>query len=514
MTKRLSTILFIIIFCFSVKAEIFSWAIQTENYYAVCSDASGNIYTTGAVPLIKYDASGHESMRITSKDTVRGQAIKTDDQGNIYISGIFSSSLTFGSLSVQSKGKTDAFIAKFDATGTPVWLQSGGGTDYDDCRNMDIDAEGNLFISGTFTSSANFGGYFFSGQEYKDVYVVAYKNDGSIKWAQSIVGTSGAGGSDFTAVDCISAAGKGSCFISGYFNGSMVIAGKKYVPSGSYDGFIAKLTGIASAEYVKSYPNAKISTIHPNQSGDVFIGGSFFQSTDIGNVHLKVDSALASNILLARLDASGGVIWAEKAGGNYDDDIADFVLDGSDNIYFTGYFSQVAKFGNTHLSSQGERDVLVGKYDGDGNKLWVMGVGNTGEDQGISICLNNKADKVYVIGAVQYGAVYFGSTLLQNNNGFAFLTAVGDVSASVRESSSNSCDLNLYPNPGNGPITISLDRIPSPDARLIIYDMLGKAILSQKIVQVKTVIDHIPAGTYIAVYQDEEETIRKKMVVQ
>lgn len=464
--------------------------------------------------MIKYDATGKELMRISSKDTVSGETIKTDAHGYIYLAGRFSGSLTFGAITVVSNGKTDVFLAKFNPSGNAVWLQAGGGADYDDCLGMDMDADGNIFITGSFVTSAHYGGFFFSGEDYKDIIVLSYDNNGSLQWGQSINGTSGPGGGDFTAVDGIAAAPGGGCIISGYFSGSMVIAGKKYLPSGIYDGFIAKLTGIAAASFVKTYPTAHVSSVQTNNKGDIFIGGSFFQSTDIGAVHLSVDSTFASNILLARLDASANVLWAKKAGGNYDDGIEDMVLDAQDNIYFTGYFSRVAKFGNTSLSSVGERDFIVGKYDGSGNKLWVIGAGNTGEDAGTGICLNNTADKVYAVGVVQYGAVNFGGDVLQDPNGFAFLTAIGDINADVAESEHKGTELSIFPVPASGPVTFLLDHIPSANAELIIYDMLGNRILSSSFVQQQMVVDKLPAGAYLAIYHDDKHVAQKRLVIQ
>lgn len=514
MTRQFFTTILICCICFALKAESFSWAIQTNDNYAICSDASGNVYTTGGVPVIKYDAAGHELMRISSNDTIIGESINTDSQGYIYVAGRFSGSLTFGALNVSSNGKTDVFLAKFSPSGNAVWLQAGGGADYDDCQAMDMDAEGNILITGTYVKSAHFGGFFFSGEEYKDVFVLSYDNNGSLQWAQSINGTSGPGGSDFTSVNGIAALPGGACIISGYFSGSMVVAGKKYVPSGSYDGFIAKLTGIAAASFVKTYPTAHISSIKTDTKGDIFIGGSFFQSTDIGSVHLAVDSTFASNMLLARLDASANVIWAKKAGGNYDDGINDMVLDAQDNIYFTGFFSRMSTFGNTHLTAVGENDFIAGKYDGDGNKLWVMGAGNTGEDAGIGICLNNTGDKLYAIGVVQYGDVNFGGTVLQNPNGFAFLTAISEISAGIKESVQGRFDLNAYPNPSPGAVTFSIEREPGINAVLELYDITGKRILSRHVSGRMIRIEDLSPGIYIATYHDGETVMKQKLVIQ
>src|SRR6185312_16908042 len=129
----LTTLLFFSFCINNLRAESFKWAFKTGTYSATCVDASDNIYTAGTVPIIKYNSSGTEIMRIKAgtNDTITANAIAIDAQGNIYICGMFSSTLSFGNLSVTSKGKTDAFWAKFRSNGTPVWLASAGGTGYD-----------------------------------------------------------------------------------------------------------------------------------------------------------------------------------------------------------------------------------------------------------------------------------------------------------------------------------------------------------------------------------------------
>ncbi|MBK6331562.1 MAG: hypothetical protein IPF62_14115 [Bacteroidetes bacterium] len=89
----------------------------------------------------------------------KATCIKTDSSGFIYVSGYFSNSITLGTNqlvlnfahNIQSK---EAFVAKFDSTGYCYWANSGGQHYDDRVLGMDVDAEGNSVITGTFWEGA------------------------------------------------------------------------------------------------------------------------------------------------------------------------------------------------------------------------------------------------------------------------------------------------------------------------------------------------------------------------
>src|SRR5690348_13422582 len=81
-----------------LKAVSFKWALKTGTITSMCTDGADNIYTTGDAPVIKYNSSGKEIMRINASpnDTLTGYGIAVDGKGNIYLCGSFSSTLKFG----------------------------------------------------------------------------------------------------------------------------------------------------------------------------------------------------------------------------------------------------------------------------------------------------------------------------------------------------------------------------------------------------------------------------------
>ena len=81
----------------------------------------------------------------TSSDEY-SEGVALDADGNIFITG-----WTWGDLDGQTNaGEDDAFLSKYDTSGSLLWTRLLGTTSYDVGRGgVAADADGNIFISGT-----------------------------------------------------------------------------------------------------------------------------------------------------------------------------------------------------------------------------------------------------------------------------------------------------------------------------------------------------------------------------
>jgi hypothetical protein len=102
---------------------------------------------------------------------------------------------------------------------------------------------------------------------------------------------------------------------------------------------------------------------------------------------------------------SPGFLWAESAGGFFDDHGRGIAVDAAGNVYVTGdFFLDNAVFGSVTLTNSGGRDFFVAKYDSGGAVLWAKS-GAGGEGAGIAV---DAAGNVYVTGSC-FVAKYDGS---------------------------------------------------------------------------------------------------------
>ena len=64
---------------------------------------------------------------------------------------------SFGSTTLTSAGGSDVFVAKLDSVGNFLWAVRSGGTDSDRGERIALDSSGNIYVSGYFSGTSNFG---------------------------------------------------------------------------------------------------------------------------------------------------------------------------------------------------------------------------------------------------------------------------------------------------------------------------------------------------------------------
>ncbi len=88
----------------------------------------------------------------TSTSAVAGVAsvaVAPKDPTSIYVSGSFDEGLKLGSYSFSSKGgSADVFLAKFDPTGNPTWVQTYGSPQADSGGALSVNAAGDVLLGG------------------------------------------------------------------------------------------------------------------------------------------------------------------------------------------------------------------------------------------------------------------------------------------------------------------------------------------------------------------------------
>jgi len=148
------------------------WEKTLEGYNGndIVTDASGNSYVTGTsysptssydIFTTKYNAAGVVvwSQKGIGLDNDYGDGIALDANGNCFVTGRFQHNTDFSTLNVSntSSGISDIFVAKYDNTGNIAWLQQAGESGEDAGSKIGVDADGNCYINGYYTTSTNFG---------------------------------------------------------------------------------------------------------------------------------------------------------------------------------------------------------------------------------------------------------------------------------------------------------------------------------------------------------------------
>ncbi|MFI5151469.1 MAG: gliding motility-associated C-terminal domain-containing protein [Bacteroidia bacterium] len=350
-----------------------------------------------------------------------GSGIATDALGNVFVTGFFdSTTLTFGTFTLNSSGPNDIFLAKYDPSGNVLWARSAGGSGDDVAYGVATDLGGNCYITGYFKSSTiTFGTTVLvnsGGSIPGDVFLAKYDPSGNVLWAKSAAGVGDDSGYG-VATDA-----SGNIFITGFFASPTITFGTTTltnVSPGSADVFLVKYDTNGNMLWARSAGGTNGDIGHgvaTDASGNVFITGYFeIPSITFGTITLTNTGLLnAGDVFIAKYDASGNVLWAERAGGPQGDQGAGVATDAAGNVFVCGWFESLnITFGTTTLPNAATWDVsfFLAKYDASGTALWAQGVSSATNDEGWSVA-TDAFGNAFVSGGFSCPSITFGTKTL------------------------------------------------------------------------------------------------------
>jgi len=95
--------------------------------------------------------------------------------------GLYIVGSTYGSLQATTNGEADAFLSKYDTNGKWVWTKTIGSSAWDEAKGVAVDKEDNIFITGHTKGDL---GYTNRGDA--DAWVAKYDNTGTQKWIKQL----------------------------------------------------------------------------------------------------------------------------------------------------------------------------------------------------------------------------------------------------------------------------------------------------------------------------------------
>lgn len=190
-------------------------------YYSTTSTFGATTLNANGIKegfVIRYFANGNfdwvKSLGGAAEDVA--YAVNTDANGNIYVTGRISGTVSFGTITlVGTNSSNDIFLAKLNSLGVFVWAVRGGGTNSDSGQGVDVDGSGNIVITGFIgAGTSQFGATVLTSNGLTDAFAARYTSSGALVWAKNYGGAGDDYGSD------LSLAVNGFIFLSGFYNGT------------------------------------------------------------------------------------------------------------------------------------------------------------------------------------------------------------------------------------------------------------------------------------------------------
>jgi endonuclease V-like protein UPF0215 family len=345
----------------------------------------------------------------------QGEGIAVDSSGNIYITGYFYETVDFGGGNVTSAGSADIFVLKLNSSGTFQWVNIFGGTSFDYGRGIVVDSSGNIYITGYFYEIVDFGGGNVTSAGSADIFVLKLNSSGTFQWVNTYGGTSADVGEDI-AVDS-----SGNSYITGIFEETVDFGGGNVTSAGSADIFVLKLNSSGTFQWVNTYGGSAFDVGHDitvDSSGNSYITGYFEGTVDFGRGNLT--SAGAADIFVLKLNSSGTFQWVNIFGGTSTDVGVGIAVDSSDNSYITGSFLGTVDFGGGNVTSAGSDDIFVLKLNSSGTFQWVNTFGGTSIDGGEDITVDTSGNS-YITGRFREIVDFGGGNVTSAGGGDIFV---------------------------------------------------------------------------------------------
>jgi len=326
-------------------------------------------------------------------DATRPATVHADADGYIYTTGKFSGTVDFdpgpGVANLTAVGASEGiYVQKIDASGNLVWAKHMAGSINGEGFSMATDDLSNVYIIGYFRGTVDFDpgagatSLTTTIPPFYDLFIQKLDIDGNLIWVKQIRNLY-----DGTPTASIALDGEGNVYCTGFFRGTVDFdPGVNDYPvtaADDYVGFILKLDGSGTFSWVNVLNTTSNIIGHTIDGDHVYVTGYFLGSLSPdpdapATVYLSKGMADA---FVLKYTADGGFVWGRQIGGPGGDYGRSLALDNNKNIILGGEFQQTADFNiggtPTMLTSVGQLDIFLQKFDPSGNSVWVKQIGGT-----------------------------------------------------------------------------------------------------------------------------------------
>ena len=327
-----------------------------------------SIYVLLSAPGLmgQYDLVNQQMILQGSNDQTK--AISDDGQGNTYLAGYFSNTITLGTFTLTTTGGITAFIGKYNSnSNTWLWAKKialvQGSFKQSQILDMTLDNVGNIYFTGEYAGTIAFDNILLtSGKQgsnsTNDIFVAKLNSSGVFTWAKSLGSKTGWDSGKSIVLD-----GANNIYIGGFITKRVANCGTS--PTEQRDVYLAKLNNAGSAIWQKQYSsnvppcdctecistNNSAYDVAIDGSGNVFLTGAYYATISFGkDPGLSITSVNGTDAFAAKINGSGITQWVKSTGGTSLDKGLAIYTDAAGNIYAGGYVGTNA-FASKYSSS-------------------------------------------------------------------------------------------------------------------------------------------------------------------
>lgn len=305
--------------------------------------------------------------------------------GDVIVCGAFSRTVDFDPgpniFNLTTIGSFEGFITKLTKNGDFIWAKQLGGFNnvYASIYINDIkcDATGNVLSTGTFVGNCDFdpgfSNNYLSNTGDGDVFISKLDKNGNFIWAKKVGETDPVYSSYSRTIGYgIDADKFGNIYVSGIFEGPVLdfdpgVAVSNLISAGFSDEFVLKVDAAGNFIWARNIGGLQHDynmDLCVDVNNNVYAMGFHEGIVDFDPGPAVNNQNCYEQTAIVKLDENGYFIYVAKFSGSGYTTARQIIVDGSKNIYSTGYFGGVIDFDpgvgvDVHNSQANSSDAFV-----------------------------------------------------------------------------------------------------------------------------------------------------------
>jgi hypothetical protein len=511
--------------------------------WSVATDQNNNVYSTGVFTgsisfgsntltnptggtsfyINKFNSGGILQWAIQLPVTTYNlPPIICQKNGILYVAGAFADAVVIGSNTITTlRGHHALFVMKLDLNGNIIGsTPEFGGL----CNTLSytlgitVNSLNEIYLTGRADGIFSFGLALLSNSEGSYTYLAKFNSDLSPIWAiqsNSMAADPRSRGWGITLDN------NENVIIGGYFTQDIEFGTQSFNANNNTGGvnpYIAKFDNAGNCQWIRGGigPQTPVNfggvgpayTVVSDNSGNIYYSASLDSTLVIDGNTLN---AVNGVFYYCKYTPAGNLVWVHQAGNNskvQQEVPTSLVIDGSDNMWSSGWIDGPASFGGYSLSHGG---VFIAKLDLDGNFHGVIGgIGIAGN---YSSALDTDGN-LFVAGSGASDTISFdGNTIININDtsGVDFILKYCTTEMGIEQLSINDNQVSISPNPTTGKFTVTF---PSTIKQIQISNCTGQVLQTKYVNNEKSMeFELTDNGIYLIQAKTDKQTLTKKVVI-
>jgi len=261
----------------------------------------------------------------------------------------------------------DCVSGSCDATGSCVGAIHDWSKGFANLNLFDLATaeDGSVVAVGSFRDTVNLGGTSLVSAGQRDIIVARLDRDGRHLWSKRF------GTATDDQAHAVSIDPAGNIWVTGFTVPPIDFGGGSRTSGSKNDVFVLKLNpnGAHLFSQVYGFFESDIGDEIVATADGVYLSGRHLYYIDLGG-----DALVGPGFYLAKLDLSGQHVWSKSFGLEQADAVvphwSQLAISAQGRIVMTAGFTGTIDLGGGKLTSQTESDIVIARFDADGNHEW------------------------------------------------------------------------------------------------------------------------------------------------